>query len=333
MLETGLKQWLNSKDEPGDFYQLVGLPRLCRDQARLLSVFQEATEYLFGFQNHKDKATRDRARTFQLQVAEARRIVSDRGRWDKYDQDVIDRLRSHCLKNPGFLGPNSKLDDLRRWLAYVQHVDSDRVDELAHIFLAEPQQSPDRKPQAENETLSSEALSTQVLGGSKRDVSLSETPPIPPKADAKKGSLGSAPRTSPSDVRGQKKDVPPPPGRGAARGSSSKAPPPPPKDTTRQIPVPSIVISTQPVSPGLNRPPHHWGANTTLLWIVMGIVLFVLFVAVLALVIAWASGAFAGNRSRAAVTQSDAAFACLEVPESQSPHVARKTSSSASEFC
>src|SRR5688572_12817595 len=109
MLETGLKQWLNSKEEPGDFYQLVGVPRLCRDQARSLAAFQEASEYLFAFQNHKDKKTRDRARTFQLQVAEARRTVSDLGRWDKYDQDVIDRLRELCRQNPGFSGPNFKL--------------------------------------------------------------------------------------------------------------------------------------------------------------------------------------------------------------------------------
>lgn len=329
MLETGLKQWLNSKDEPGDFYQLVGLPRLCRDQARLLALLQEATEYLFAFQNHKEKTTRDRARTFQLQVAEARRIVADRSRWDKYDQDVIDRLRDLCRKNPSFFGPNAKPDDLRRWLALVQQVDPNRVDDLVHLLRTEPPANPSSKRPAETETLSSEALPTEVLTSPQRGVELSD-PAIP-----KKSPFGSAPKAAPPDIAAQRKEAPPPPpGRAAppARGMAAKAPPPPPKDNPRQAPVPSIVIATQPVQPVRHPLPHHSGTNTTMLWLVMGIVIGVMALVLIVLAIAWASGAFEGRRSSASIPHSAGAMVCLHVLEDWQLDLAMKTSSLVEEF-
>jgi hypothetical protein len=330
MLETGLKQWLSSKDEPGDFYQLVGLPRLCRDQARLLALLQEATEYLFAFQNHKDKTTRDRARTFQLQVAEARRIVSDRGRWDKYDQDVIDRLRSLCRRNPSFFGPNSKPDDLRRWLALVQQVDPARVDDLVHLLRTEPLENPAARRPAETETLSSEALPTEVLSSPQRAVELSD-PAVPRRVVP-----GATPNPAPPDVSVQRKDAPPPPpGRGGApaRGMAGKAPPPPPKDNPRPAPVPSIVISTQPVQPVMNPLPHHAGSNTAMLWVVMGVVLGVLMIILLVLAIAWASGAFEGHRSRGAVSPGNETLFCRNVPENRPLDFKSKTWSRIDEFC
>jgi hypothetical protein len=330
MLETGLKQWLNSKDEPGDFYQLVGLPRLCRDQARLLASLQEATEYLFPFQNHKDKRTRDRARAFQLQVAEARRIVSDRGRWDKYDRDVIDRLRALCRKNQSLLGPNAKLDDLRRWLALVQQVDPARVDELVQILRREPEEPPAAKRPAESETISSEALPTQILDTPKRGVELSD-PAIPAKP-----AFVSTPKPAPPEEVGPKKEAPPPPpGRGAAplvRGPASKAPPPPPKDSSKSGTVPTLVFATQPVPPAMHPLPHHAASNTTALWVVMGIVLGVLGLIVLGLTIAWATGAFEGRRSRAA-NQSDRVSIAVNVPETLRWDFITTTSSSGEEFC
>jgi hypothetical protein len=162
MLETGLKHWLTSQEEPGDFYQLVGLPKLCRDQARLLAALEEASESLFAFQHHKDKSTSDRARALQRQVAEARRIVADPARWQMYDQEVIDRLRALCRVNPRFIGPNGKPDDLRRWLALVQQVDPARIDELVQFLLRESVGNPASKPLSESEILSSEAQPTEL---------------------------------------------------------------------------------------------------------------------------------------------------------------------------
>jgi hypothetical protein len=331
MLETGLKQWLNSKDEPGDFYQLVGLPRLSRDQARLLALLQEATEYLFAFQNHKDKTIRDRARAFQLQVAEARRIVSDRGRWDKYDQDIINRLRTLCRKNPTFFGPNSKLDDLRRWLALVQQVDPARVDELVHLLRTEPEENPTARRPEENETLSSESLPTQVLGSPNRGVELSD-PEIP-----KKPAFVSTPKPVTPEVSNPRKDAPPPPppSRGAAppvRGPAGKAPPPPPKDAPRAGAVPSIVITTQSVPPVMHPLPHSQAANTTLLWVVMGVVLGLLGLIVLVLSIAWASGAFESRPSRAASDRTGVPVS-VNVPEVRPRDFIMRTSCPGEGFC
>src|SRR5690606_28762861 len=106
-----------------------------------------ANEYLFHFQNHKEKTIRDRAKAIHRQVAEARRIVSDAGRWQKYDQAIIDNLRTLCRANPDFTGPHSKLDNLRRWLALGHQVDPERAEDLVVVLTSE--KSPSIKPLSE----------------------------------------------------------------------------------------------------------------------------------------------------------------------------------------
>jgi hypothetical protein len=300
MLEAGLKQLLSRDEEPGDFYQLVGMPRLCRDREKLLSSIEEASEYLFECQNHKDKSIRDRARKFHRQVADARRVVSDDSRWEQYDQDLIERLRTLCLKNPDFSGQHPKLDDLKRWLALVQKVDSQRVEELIPILTTEPPaKKPKSKPPVEMETRRHLATPTEVLPSLRERDSRPESSALHAVSSFESSAIPEQPAVA-SQTRDAAK--PPLPPQGPRRDGGIKSPPPPPRELPRQAQsptqFPAIVTSSQPVPSVLDQLKPA-SAGSPVLWIIMAAFLTALVLGMLALILAWASGAFERGRSRA----------------------------------
>ena len=82
----------------------------------------------------------------------------------------------------------------------------------------------------------------------------------------------------------------------------------------------------------MNRPTHNPGLNITVLWIVMGVVVIVMFLGLLGL-IAWATGAFEGSRSRAAVDHGKAEFLSLDSSGERQPDLTLKTWSHSEGFC
>ncbi len=303
MVEADLKQWLNSEEEPGDFYRLVGLPRLCQDALSLQTRIEAASEYLFEYQNHKDKAIRDRARSFQRQVAEARHIVSDRSRWEQYDRDLIEGLRKLCRENPNFSGQTPKLDDLKRWLAYALHVDRNRVDEIVPLIIAEPKtKKPRVRPASVSDTVSNQAAPTQDLRNLRPSLPVS----LPEPATNNRRSASPPPPSLPVGL-GSKRDVPPPP---PVRESQPEPEFPPllPPLHTKKSPPKEPVQTNESLTLGTMSRSGSWGRNSgtsprnnvPVVWIVLGVVSAMVLM-ILCLAIAWASGAFDKKRSRAAL--------------------------------
>ena len=301
MVESGLKEWLNREEAPSDFYQLVGRPRLCRNREQLVASLEEASEYLFQFQNHKEKEVRDRARVLHQKVAEARRTISDVSRWDRYDQDLIARLYRQFLDNPDFAGPNPKLDNLRRWLALVQNVEPSRIEELIADWTAErPQKNPIATPQREMETQTHTAQAeTEILAKVPSDRERrSAVSAISARADDDSAACRLA-DDSLDELEieaGKPAAPPPPPVRSIPAERDLKGPPPPPPKTLESPQTPAA-----PVIVPVNRQPARFsqspGNNTTALWIVMASFLTAVVLGMFALVIAWASGAFDRRRS------------------------------------
>lgn len=321
MIETGLKEWLNREEAPSDFYELLGQPRLCRDRERLLASLEEASEYLFQCQNHKDKDIRDRARSFHRLVAEARRTIADESRWEQYDRDLIQRLYRRFQKNPDFAGPHPKLDNLRRWLALVQNVDPARIEELIADWLAESKrEKSSAQPKVERETQTHAAKAqTEAIAklfsknGSSKALSSDGADAGEPAAD------------SPSDLEifaSIPSALPPPPGRSVSREREIKVPPPPPAKTAVAQQTPTVATPvvlpavSRSTSSGFDRGPRGSGNDNAALWIVMAALLTALVLGMLALAIAWASGAFERGRSEVKPTAPRAIVENRQMPES-----------------
>ncbi len=291
MVEADLKQWLHRDDQPGDFYRLVGQPRLCRDRGLLRDCFEAASEYLFQCQNHRDKRVRDRARSFYRQVAEARRIVSDEHRWEDYDQNLIAQLQQLFRKNPTFSGESCNVDDLRRWLALVQQVDSGRVEELILAWTTDSE---------EMETASA-AARTQVISPPHRNVARDVT------GSSENADLEDAPvefdayhftsSKTPPPIPERKKDVPPPPTK------SLRVPPPVPAKEPSEVRPSSSRVSQpgafQQSGPGERAADFRLWKDLQGLWIALAVFLGIFLLGVFVLLVAWASGAFEHGRSQA----------------------------------
>lgn len=334
MLVTGLKQWLDREESPQDFYELVGQPCLCRDRDLLLGRFEEANEYLFQYENHGDKRIRDRAKKLTRQLANARRILSDESRWDQYDADLITRLHKLYRNNPTFSGPNPKLEDLKRWLALVQRVDPNRVEELVEAWTSEsaqpnPAKKPKtKKPNPELETQSHAVGQTEELPNirdhRKSSRSANRTPErSTDNSDTYRLADGSNP---PEEVHGSQTSKrpapPPPPGRNAFRGTRETngngvaPPPPPPKDA----PFETLVLpENRPAVPEPRSSEFHRRPTSTLpgspaLWIAMAAFLTAVVLGMFGLVVAWAAGAFDGKRSRGAIPREESSFVLHHTP-------------------
>ena len=292
MVETDLKQWLHQGDRPGDFYRLVGQPRLCRDRALLLDCFEAAGEYLFQCQNHKDKDVRDRARAFQRQVAEARRTIADNGRWQEYDRNLIAQLHQLFRENPTFSGHSCNRDDLRRWLALVQHVDSGRVEELILAWTADAPVMETQSTAARAEGVSEprQKANLDESGVSEEDADPQDDPV---EFDAYHFTSSKTPPPIPERM----KDVRPPPAR------SLRIPPPVPAQESAEVPPPNGRVPQSGAYP--QSGPGERAADFLLwkdlqgLWIALAVFLGIFLLGVLALLVAWASGAFEHGRSRA----------------------------------
>jgi hypothetical protein len=304
MVDLGLKEWLNREDVPSDFYQLLGRPRLCRNREQLVASLEDASEYLFQFQNHKEKVVRDRARVLHRQVAEARRTITDESRWDQYDLDLIARLYRQFLSNPDFTGPNPKLDNLRRWLALVQNVEPARIEELIADWTAERSQpNPVAKPQREMETQTHAVhAETEILAkvpsDRERRSTVSAGNSISPRTNDDSGAYRLA-DDSLDDLEieaGKPTAPPPPPVRSISTERDLKGPPPPPPKTLEspQTPAAGVIL---PAAQKPSRSSESRGNNMTALWIVMAAFLTALVLGMFVLMIAWASGAFDRQRS------------------------------------
>lgn len=332
MLETGLKQWLDREESPGDFYQLIGQPRLCGNRDLLLRRLEEASEYLFQYQNHKDKHVRDRARTFSRQLAEARRILADESRWKQYDADLIAQLHAMYRKNPNFSGPNAKLEDLKRWLALVQKVDPARVEELVEMWNSESAQpvssaAPDsKKSSTEMDTQSHAGGQTTELPTTRerRDASHSSTGTHGRSSEDWEGEFETYPLEEARDTQLAGRPGPPPPPirqpvGGTREGNGfGKAPPPPPKDLPPP-PQPPGMPQLRPIAPQRRAAEFHQkqpgelpGSPT--LWIAMAAFLAAVMLGMFGLFIAWAAGAFDGNRSRGAVSREESSIVLQNTP-------------------
>lgn len=320
MVESGLKQWLACEETPSDFYQLLGQPRLCRNRGELLACLEEAAEYLFQFQNHKDAAIRGRARVLSKQVAEARRTISDESLWEQYDQELISRLHRRFQGNADFRGPKLKLDNLRRWLEFVQQVAPDRIDGLVEDWTT---------GQARN--ASSEDISPETETQSQAPVTRTEVmPAVPPdSSDDSVNAAGSSVSSDDGDDSGRyrlaessttqresrKPDlsttpsaIPPPPPSSRSKkksrlgGKEGKLPPPLPAAPTAELAKgPETGRRTfPPAAKQGNRKPIPGESplgNPKALWIVLAAFLTAMVLGMFGLMVAWAAGAFTSKDS------------------------------------
>ncbi len=299
-MNSGLKEWLNQEEPPGDFYQLVGEPRLCRDRGRLLNSFEEASEYLFQFQNHKDPKIRLRARNYQRQIADARRTVSDEARWRQYDQNLIAQILADYHNNPNFNGPSLNLDNLRRWLAFAQKVDQPRVEEVVRILTTTPKPSTSSR-----ETQSVQAVTPTEVHSPVRP---SESPNPPssegPRSGEIRGETSSTPGSGEPEVPRSRPEPPPPP------SSSTAGAPPPPRRPHAPDRSSSHSIPQQP-APTMGRPSGNSNSNT-MIWVIVAAIGAAFVVGLFGLIIAWASGAFDGRRrSRSELPHQDGKMVCV----------------------
>ncbi len=292
MVEARLKEWLNRDDRPADFYQLVGQPRLCRNRDGLLDSFQAAGDYLFQCQNHKDKQVRERALAFQRLLAEARRTVSDENRWQEYDQNLISQLYQLYSTNPTFSGPSCNVNDLRRWLALVQQVDSERIEELIGEWTKKRRE---QKPPGETDTVSATGTTrTKLISPPPRTVVAAEDAPPDDSNLEFQAYRVDYPKTPPP-VPERSKGMPPLP--------AQKSPPPLPTKDLPAIPPaptppPKPAVPRQPSVPGRRTDSNLW-RDYQPVWIGLAVFLSLFILGVMFLLFAWAAGAFDGSHSRA----------------------------------
>lgn len=125
-----LKDWMDRKEMPSDFYQLLDKPCLFPNQGELLEAIRLATRFLHPYQNHKDPDCRQRARTLQLLAAKAERTFSDRITWEAYDQELLGKLGEQFRNR--FLGPTAKPthQEVETWLREQQGIAVERLDDV-----------------------------------------------------------------------------------------------------------------------------------------------------------------------------------------------------------
>jgi len=322
MVESGLKQWLACEETPSDFYQLLGQPRLSRNRDKLLDCLEEAAEYLFQFQHHKDEAVRGRALALSKQVAEARRTISDETRWKQYDRDVISCLHRRFQENADFRGPKLKLDNLRRWLEFVQQVAPDRIDGLVEDWTTgQAQKASSAQSAPETETQSQAPVTrTEVMPAASPDssddsaYSAGSSVSTDESDDSDRYRLAESSTTQPEsrkpDLSTSPTAVPPPPPPASRPKKKSrpgekegKLPPPlpPAAPTAELVKGPETGRRTFPPASrqgGRNPLPGESPlGNPKALWIVLAAFLTALLLGMFGLMVAWASGAFTSMRS------------------------------------
>ena len=135
-VEETLRQWFASDENPTDFYQLLGKPRLDPSRAELLDAVRSAYRALHSIENHAAAARLPRARLLQKMIVEAEQIIEGDAQWRAYDESLALRLRMQYVTGAGRDPSTWRLENLRLWLARTQNVHPSRVDELVASFLA-----------------------------------------------------------------------------------------------------------------------------------------------------------------------------------------------------
>ena len=135
-VEETLRQWFDSDENPADFYQLLGKPRLDPARDELLDAVRSAYRALHLIENHAAATRLPRARLLQKMIVEAEQVIGAEAQWRAYNESLAARLRAQYVAGAGRDPSTWRMENLRLWLARTQNVHPSRVDELVAAFLA-----------------------------------------------------------------------------------------------------------------------------------------------------------------------------------------------------
>jgi hypothetical protein len=145
-VEDNLRRWFDSDEDPSDFYELLGKPRLHPVREDLLEGLRAAYRAVHTFENNAPAARLPRARDLQRRLMEAEQVLGNDDEWRAYDQSLAGHLRMRYVAGAGRDPAKWRLENLRGWLAN-QSVHPARIEELVKSFVAETSGSggdPDR---------------------------------------------------------------------------------------------------------------------------------------------------------------------------------------------
>jgi hypothetical protein len=135
-VEETLRQWFDSDENPSDFYQLLGKPRLDPARDELLDAVRSAYRALHSIENHAASERLPRARLLQKMIVEAEQVIGAEAQWRSYNESLAARLRTQYVAGAGRDPSTWRMENLRLWLARTQNVHPSRVDELVASFVA-----------------------------------------------------------------------------------------------------------------------------------------------------------------------------------------------------
>lgn len=288
-MDVDLKKWFEPDELPSDFYELLGMPRLCPRKEVLVPAIQEAFQFYHAYQHHPDSDRRDRARRLQLRAGEAGRVVRDAELWEEYDETIIAQLRQEYSEAADDDLESTRPEDLCRWLTMVHNVDPERAQKLAQTRLAsskdcrsdqephqiglvfvEPEETSAPEPRVPTDR-ELKQLSEEILEGKPTDPSHDKSsihfPPRLPTARAHPRRTGTGPK----------------------RARKLTRPTPPPRKNRRSaVPLPPRMV-VEPASDKNARRTAH-----PVFWMIVAAVVTIVVLGTIGLAVAYFAGALDG---------------------------------------
>ena len=114
--------WLRADSSPGDYYELLGVPRFDPASVEILVAVRTANRQLWPYQNHTDPAVRSRALNLLRDLGRAEDVFSDAGKLSNYQRELAQSLFEEYREGPG---RETGGMGFRGWLTEVKGVHPD----------------------------------------------------------------------------------------------------------------------------------------------------------------------------------------------------------------
>lgn len=239
-MKNQMRVWLESDQQPADYYDLLGHRRLDPGREELLQAVLAASRVVQSYESHRDPTVFERARQLQGLLGQASKTFSQPGLLRAYEARVVERLRQLYAAGNGSNPGLWRAQNLRRWLDLVQRVHRDRVEEIVMGWI--PSSDSTANPSVDDSPVELCDIPGPVPG--KRPLPVPISRPLGPAPGTPSEPDPAKPGTGPS----KRPPIPP------TRPSSPGRPAP-----TVQLPV-GRTLPTQPMIP--TRPKSLFGAGS-----------------------------------------------------------------------